>query len=112
MYTLHIGNKNYSSWSLRPWVLMRALDIPFTEEIHPFDGMPCSPEYGAFSPSGRVPLLDDGGTLVWDSLAIVEYLAERHPGVWPADPVRAELGALAHRPKCTRAFRRCAMCAA
>lgn len=85
MYTLHIANKNYSSWSLRPWVLMRALDIPFTEHQVPFPTGPSFELYRSFSPSGRVPCLTDDGRAVWDSLAIVEYLAERHPNVWPAD---------------------------
>lgn len=78
---LHIANKNYSSWSLRPWLLMRALDIPFEECLHRL-GME---DFRRFSPSGRVPCLVDRDTVVWDSLAIVEYLAERHVGVWPAD---------------------------
>ena len=84
-YTLHIGNKNYSSWSLRPWVLMRALSIPFTEQMHRFGDAPDWTSYRKLSPNGRVPCLQDGATVVWDSLAIAEYLAERHPGVWPAD---------------------------
>jgi glutathione S-transferase len=83
MYVLHIANKNYSSWSLRPWVLLRALDIAFTEHSHRLG----SEAFKAFSPSGKVPCLVDGATVVWDSLAIAEYLAERHPGVWPADPL-------------------------
>jgi len=83
-YTLHIANKNYSSWSLRPWVLMRACGIEFEEALHRFT--PGSPgDFRGISPSGRVPWLEDGDTLVWDSLAIAEYLAERHPQVWPAD---------------------------
>jgi glutathione S-transferase len=86
MYTLHIANKNYSSWSLRPWVLMTTLGIPFKEEIHPFDGQDNSARFRSFSPSGRVPCLVDGDLAVWDSLAIAEYLAERHAGVWPTDP--------------------------
>jgi glutathione S-transferase len=84
MYILHIANKNYSSWSLRPWVLMRALDIPFTERMHPL-GAGSSGQFTDFSPSGKVPCLVDIATVVWDSLAIVEYLAERHSGVWPTD---------------------------
>lgn len=85
MQRLYIANKNYSSWSLRPWVLMRALGVPFEEKVVPF-GLP-GPEgaFRNFSPSGRVPCLIDGDTTVWDSLAITEYLAERFPGVWPAD---------------------------
>ena len=87
MYTLHIANKNYSSWSLRPWVLMRVTGIPFEEKLHRFIPNTDSRSFTSFSPTGKVPLLVDGDTAVWDSLAIVEYLAERHPGVWPADPV-------------------------
>ncbi len=84
MYTLHITNKNYSSWSLRPWVLMRACGIAFDEQLHRFT--PGNPtDFRAVSPSGRVPWLEDGDSVVWDSLAITEYLAERHPQVWPAD---------------------------
>ncbi len=85
MYTLHIANKNYSSWSLRPWVLKRTLGIPFEEHEVPFPTGPSFELYRAFSPSGRVPCLTDNGWAVWDSLAIVEYLAEHHPGVWPVD---------------------------
>ncbi len=82
MYELHIGNKNYSSWSLRPWVLLTALNIPFTERQHYF-----APENGfkTFSPTGLVPALVDGETTVWDSLAIAEYVYETHPTVWPAN---------------------------
>jgi glutathione S-transferase len=85
MYTLYIANKNYSSWSLRPWVLMRALAIPFEERLVPLEPGSCWDSYRKFSPNGRVPCLHDGDTVVWDSLAIVEYLAERHDGVWPDD---------------------------
>jgi len=83
MYTLYIANKNYSSWSLRPWVLMRALAIPFEERLFPLQQGSCWDSYRTFSPNGRVPCLHDGEQVIWDSLAIVEYLAERHPGVWP-----------------------------
>lgn len=85
MYELFIANKNYSSWSLRPWVLMRELAIPFTETLIPFGGAAGQPTVADVSPSGRVPCLRDGQLLVWDSLAIVEYLAERHAHVWPTD---------------------------
>jgi glutathione S-transferase len=97
MYTLHIANKNYSSWSLRPWLLMQALNIPFTEKLHPFPANGVWDIYRTFSPSGKVPCLvdDNGSTVVWDSLAITEYLAEQHEGVWPAD-------------KTARAWARCA----
>jgi len=85
MTTLYIANKNYSSWSLRPWVLMRTLGIPFEEEIRPLVEGSCWNAYREFSPNGRVPCLHDGDTIIWESLAIVEYLAEHHPGVWPED---------------------------
>jgi glutathione S-transferase len=88
MYTLYIANKNYSSWSLRPWILMRALAIPFQEQLRPLEEGSCWDSYRRFSPNGRVPCLHDGETVVWDSLAIAEYLAERHTGVWPADAAR------------------------
>ena len=85
---LVIGNKNYSSWSMRPWVLMRALDIPFEETKLRFDFRDNSPFRQAVarvSPAGTVPVLLDDGFSVWDTLAIAEYLAERFPGVWPTD---------------------------
>ena len=85
MYTLYIANKNYSSWSLRPWVLMQALGIAFEERVAPFDEFSGHGQFQTFSPSGKVPCLYDGDTVVWDSMGITEYLAERHPGVWPAD---------------------------
>lgn len=85
MYELYIANKNYSSWSLRPWVLMRETGIEFNEHVLPF-GHPAWQDFLKLSPSGKVPCLVDGDTVVWDSLAIVEYLAERHRGVWPQDP--------------------------
>lgn len=86
---LVIGNKNYSSWSMRPWVLMRQLGLPFDEVKLRLDFSPDSVFRRAvarFSPAGRVPVLVDEGFAVWDSLAIVEYLHERFPdrGVWPA----------------------------
>jgi glutathione S-transferase len=86
LYQLYIANKNYSSWSLRPWVLMRAGGIEFEEHLIPFGG-PAWKEFLELSPSGKIPCLVDGTTLVWDSLAIAEYLAERHRGVWPDDAV-------------------------
>ncbi|HVX73039.1 MAG TPA: glutathione S-transferase family protein [Devosia sp.] len=86
MYTLHIGNKNYSSWSLRPWVLLTHLGIPFEERLHFFPSdRPSYPEFSKFSPTGFVPVLDDGDIKVWDSLAITLHVGEAHPEVWPAD---------------------------
>ena len=87
MYTLHIGSKHISSWSLRPWLLMKVLLIPFAETVHHFiaDKAEQRRRWRAFSPNSQVPALDDGGRTVWDSLTIAEYLAERHPQVWPQD---------------------------
>jgi glutathione S-transferase len=90
MYALYVANKNYSSWSLRPWSLLRTLGIPFEEKYVPFETGSSYGKFRKFSPTGKVPCLVDGSTVVWDSLAIAEYVAERHPGAWPADPaVRA-----------------------
>jgi glutathione S-transferase len=83
--TLYIANKNYSSWSLRPWVLMKHLGLPFDEQLVVFGQGSNWDAFRPFSPSGRVPCLRDGDTVVWDSLAITEYLAESHADVWPAD---------------------------
>ena len=87
MFELYIANKNYSSWSLRPWVLMKALEIPFNEHLMPFEGGTGASHdtFIRFSPSGLVPCLVDDDLAVWDSLAIVEYLAEQHTNVWPGD---------------------------
>ena len=87
---LIIGNKNYSSWSLRPWLAMRQAGIAFEEELAllDFDGNgPGNEHLKAFSPAGRVPVLFDGDLAVWESLAILEYVAELHPdaGLWPDD---------------------------
>jgi glutathione S-transferase len=88
---LCIGNKNYSSWSMRPWVLMRQAGIPFEERMVRFDSFAPDSSFkralAGVSPTGRVPLLVDDGFAVWDSLAIVEYLAERFPdrALWPAE---------------------------
>ena len=85
MYRLYIGNKNYSSWSLRGWLVMKLSGAPFEEIFAPLGGVTPNPAYLAFSPAGLVPCLHDGETRVWDTLAIAEYLAERHAGMWPAD---------------------------
>ena len=86
--TLVIGNKNYSSWSLRPWLLMKQLGIDFEERKLALSTDEFHREILRHSPAARVPVLVVDGFSVWDSLAIVEYLAETHPalGVWPADP--------------------------
>ena len=85
MYKLYIGNKNYSSWSLRPWILMTELQIPFEELLVPFNEKTNWLNFRTFSPSGKVPCLVDNDVTVWDSMAITEYLAERHQHVWPVD---------------------------
>lgn len=87
MYDLIIANKNYSSWSLRPWILLKTLNIPFNEKLFKFGSAFDDPAFLAVSPAKMVPVLHDGDTIVWDSLAIVEYVAEQHDGVWPADAV-------------------------
>lgn len=84
MFELHIANKNYSSWSLRAWVLMKQLAIPFDEKQHLFLGKATKEEFHKFSPSSTVPCLVDGNITIWDSLAIAEYLGESSP-VWPKD---------------------------
>ncbi len=85
-YTLIIGNKNYSSWSMRPWLVLRHFGIAFSEQLIPLFEPGYDAAIRAVSPSGKVPLLVDGDLHVWDSLAICEYLAERHSGLWPQDP--------------------------
>ena len=84
-YRLYIGNKNYSSWSLRPWVLLAELNIPFEEQLEQFEDGGSFEKFRTFSPTGLVPCLVDGEQTVWESLAIVEYVAEQHASVWPAD---------------------------
>ena len=86
-YTLVIGNKNYSSWSLRPWLAMTQAGIPFTEHfVRLFHG-DWRAELAKVSPTVKVPVLLHGDVAVWESLAILDYLADRHPdkGLWPAD---------------------------
>ena len=91
MLTLYIGNKNYSSWSMRPWVLMKQLQIPFQEVMVRFDSFKSDSAFkrtlASVNPTGKVPVLVDEGFAVWDTLAITEYLAERFPDqdVWPQE---------------------------
>jgi glutathione S-transferase len=84
-YRLVIGNKNYSSWSLRPWLAMKQAGIVFEEIRIPLYGPDSKQRLAEYSPSGKVPLLIHDELKIWDSLAICEYLAERHAGMWPAD---------------------------
>lgn len=85
---LLLGNKNLSSWSLRPWLALRQADIPFTEHVFLFEEAGWRDRIAELSPSRRVPALRDGELVIWDSLAICEYAADRHPeaALWPADP--------------------------
>lgn len=91
MLKLTIGNKNYSSWSMRPWVLLRQAGIPFEEVLVRFDGFDAGSQFkqalAGLTPTGKVPVLQDDALLIWDTLAIVEYLAEQFPEkrLWPAD---------------------------
>jgi glutathione S-transferase len=88
---LFIGNKNYSSWSMRPWVLLRQAEIPFAEVMLRFDAFTPDSKFktdlARHSPAGRVPVLVDDGFAVWDTLAIAEYLAEKYPDrqLWPVE---------------------------
>ena len=92
MLKLYIGNKNYSSWSMRPWVLMRQAGITFDEVMVRFDSFDADSDFKRalkdVNPVGKVPVLVDGDLAVWDTLAIAEYLAERFPdkALWPTDP--------------------------
>jgi glutathione S-transferase len=91
MLQLYIGNKNYSSWSMRPWVLLRQFGIPFDEVMLRFDGFEPESRFkqaiARVSPTGRVPVLVDDGLAIWDTLAIAEYLAEKFADrqLWPAE---------------------------
>jgi glutathione S-transferase len=91
MLKLYIGNKNYSSWSMRPWVLLKQAGIPFEEVMVRFDALDAESAFKqtiqSVSPVGRVPVLVDDGFAVWDTLAIAEYAAERFPDkhLWPKD---------------------------
>src|ERR1700680_1090976 len=120
MLKLVIGNKNYSSWSMRPWLALRANDIAFEEIFIPlYTGEADKERILAFTGSGKVPALIDGDVTVWDSLSIIEYVAERFPEarLWPEDraaraharsisaemhsgfvPLRSECGMNLHRP--------------
>jgi glutathione S-transferase len=87
MFELHIANKNYSSWSLRPWLLMKALEIPFLERLHYFSSPETPSTFDALSPSAKMPVLVSNGFSIWDTLSIVEYLAEDYSAVWPSEKI-------------------------
>lgn len=86
-FILYIGNKNYSSWSFRPWMALTGCGIPFEERLIPFDFDAGNPKFKEISPTGRVPVLHHGSLRVWESLSIIEYAAEIFPdaGLWPTD---------------------------
>jgi glutathione S-transferase len=94
---LIIANKCYSSWSMRPWLLLKAFGIPFEEVLIPFgptfDDPAWKAEVKAYTPAGKVPALVDGGIAVWESVAIMEYVADRYPdkAIWPRDPAARAL---------------------
>jgi glutathione S-transferase len=95
---LIIGNKNYSSWSFRPWIAMKVAGIAFDEQVISLDAKDFKAQVTKVSGTGKVPALADGGVHVWESLAILEYLAEKFPQahLWPADPpARAQARAIA-----------------
>ena len=83
---LYVGNRNYSSWSLRGWLVTKLSGEPFEAIDVPLDDLVANRARYPFLPSGLVPCLHDGDTVVWDSLAIAQHLAERHPQMWPDDP--------------------------
>ncbi len=87
-FQLLIANKNYSSWSFRPWLLLKKLEIPFEETLVMLKSEDFSKQVEQFSPAGKVPVLvegDEGDVAIWDSLAIMEYVAEAHPEAWPQE---------------------------
>lgn len=87
---LHIANKNYSSWSMRPWLALKVAAIAFEEDLTAFDVENGNPRFASFSPSGKVPVLIFNDGTIWDSLAILEYLAEQYPKarLWPDNTSR------------------------
>ncbi len=86
-YKIYVGNKNYSSWSLRPWLVLNHVGVPYQEEVVPLDEPDSKDRLRKRSPSGKVPVLEYGGLRIWESLAICEYLAETFPvkHLWPAE---------------------------
>ena len=85
-YTLITANRNYSSWSLRPWMLMKGLGLAFEDRLEPFTKPSNYADFRAFSPTGQVPVLQHEGRTIYDSMGIALYLADRHEGIWPENP--------------------------
>lgn len=111
---LFIGNKNYSSWSMRPWLALKWAGISFEEKVLPLGGPGYGkskiPEIVDVSPSGRVPALHVGDLVIWDSFAIAEWAAEQKPDahLWPLEPMRARF-VEARPPRCIPVSPRCAV---
>ena len=104
MYDLYLGNKNYSSWSLRPWLVMKHFGIPFREHLVSVAGRPFNPALKPIAGNGRVPCLHHAdGFQVWDSLAIIETLAESEARIWPATRVRARTSTADGKRRSTQA---------
>src|SRR5262245_12604853 len=83
---LVIGNKNYSSWSMRAWLALKHIGVDFDEVRIPLYNEGHKEKILGYSPAGKVPVYIEDGNAVWDSLSILEYIAEKHPSLWPADP--------------------------
>jgi len=109
MLRLIIGNKNYSSWSFRPWLAMKVAGIAFAETLISLEAADFKSRLLALSSAGKVPVLIDGDVRIWESLAILEYLVEKIPaaGLWPQDPAARRMRAPSLR-KCTPVSGRCA----
>jgi glutathione S-transferase len=88
---LHIGDKNYSSWSMRPWLALTQGGIAFEEVMHALPEMGGKPSFGALSPNAKVPALEWNGVVIAESLAICEWAAEQKPSLWPRDPTARAL---------------------
>ena len=106
---LIIGNKNYSSWSFRPWIAMRQAGIPFEEEVIPLYEPGSRERQLKYSPTGTVPCLIDDDVTVWELLAILDYLADKFPDkkLWPAD-LKARVSRARFRRRCMRGSAHCA----
>ena len=108
MLHLVVGNKNYSSWSLRAWLALAEIGAPFDETVIPLYVDNWSEKILKHSKAGLVPILHDGDVTIWDSLAICEYMAERHPALWPVEgPARAHARSVSAEMLGVHRFARC-----